>query len=50
MNREEIIDAILEVNFKCRSLEESLSFVLEKYDSGIVLEKETDKTLLQMPQ
>jgi hypothetical protein len=49
MKREEIIDAILEINFKMRYLEESLAHVLEKYDEGIVLEKETDKTLLQMP-
>lgn len=49
MNREEIIDAILEINFRMRSLEESLAFVLEKYDSGIELEKETDKQLLKMP-
>lgn len=49
MNREEIIDAVLEINFKCRSLEEALALILEKYDAGIVLEKETDRALLQAP-
>lgn len=49
MNKEEIIDAVLEINFKMRSLEEALAFVLEKYDAGIVLEKETDRALLQAP-
>ena len=49
MKKEEIVEAVLEINFKCRSLEESLAFILEKYDQGIVLEKETDKALLKQP-
>ena len=49
MKREEIVDAMLEINFKCRSLEEALAFILEKFDEGIVLEKETDQALLKAP-
>lgn len=49
MNKEEIIDAILELNFKFRSCEESLMLVLEKFDESIQLDRVTDQTMLQYP-
>lgn len=47
--KEEVIDGILKLNFQLRTLEESLANILNMYDSGIVLEKVTDKTMLANP-
>lgn len=46
-DKEKIIDGILEINFRLRTLEESLANILNLVDANVNLEKVTDTATLE---